>query len=216
MGDAYPWAMAPASAGRVGYPRVEQIQGGPVVTRTATGGLSRVTIVAPRRRIDLAVPSDVPLSELLPTLLRHAGEDLADDGARHGGWSLNRLGGPPLDGGRTAGQLGVRDGELLYFRPRDSTAPEIVFDDVVDAVATATNERPGGWQVATTRRFAVLLAGAALLGGAAATLLAGPPHLPGALAALLVAVGLLVTATVLARAVGDSDTGTVLAIVALV
>lgn len=186
-----------------------------MATKTATGGLSRITIVAPRTRMDLALPSDVPLADLLPTLLRYAGEDLADEGVRHGGWSLARLGGPPLDGGRTAAQLGVRDGEVLYFNPRASAAPEIVFDDVVDAVATATNQRAGSWQVAATRSFAVLFAAAALSVGAAAALFAGPPQLPGALAALLVAVALLVSSAVLSRAAGDSRTGSVLAVAGL-
>lgn len=186
------------------------------MTMTGTGELSRVTIVAPRTRMDLALPSDVPLADLLPTLLRYAGEDLADQGVTHGGWSLARLGGQPLDGGQTAGQLGVRDGEVLYFNPRDAATPEVVFDDVVDAVATATNRRPGAWQLATTRRFSVLFASSALLGGAAVALLAGPPHLPGALVALVVAVAALGTATVLSRAVGDSRTGSALALVSLV
>ncbi|WP_405102870.1 type VII secretion integral membrane protein EccD [Micromonospora sp. NBC_01412] len=183
-----------------------------MATKTATGGLSRITIVAPRTRMDLALPSDVPLADLLPTLLRHAGEDLADDGVRHGGWSLARLGGQPLDGGRTAAQLGLRDGEVLYFTPRAAAAPEIVFDDVVDAVATATNQRPGSWQVGTTRSFSVLFAAAALSAGALAALFAGPPQLPGAIAALLVAVALVVSAAVLSRAAGDSRTGSVLAL----
>ncbi|MFD2763611.1 type VII secretion integral membrane protein EccD [Micromonospora eburnea] len=182
-----------------------------MATKAATGGLSRITIVAPRTRMDLALPSDVPLADLLPTLLRYAGEDLADEGVRHGGWSLSRLGGQPLDGGRTAAQLGVRDGEVLYFNPRAGAAPEIVFDDVVDAVASATNQRPGTWQVGTTRAFAVLFAGVALAGGAAAALFAGPPQLPGALAALVVSLALLVSAAVLSRAVGDSRTGAALA-----
>ncbi|MDZ5444320.1 type VII secretion integral membrane protein EccD [Micromonospora sp. 4G57] len=186
-----------------------------MATKAATGGLSRITIVAPRTRMDLALPSDVPLADLLPTLLRYAGEDLADEGVRHGGWSLSRLGGQPLDGGRTAAQLGVRDGEVLYFNPRASAAPEIVFDDVVDAVATATNQRPGTWQVGTTRSFAVLFAGAALSAGALAALFAGSPQLPGALAALVVAVALLVSAAVVSRAGGDSRTGAVLAVGAL-
>ncbi|MGK5738006.1 type VII secretion integral membrane protein EccD [Micromonospora sp. URMC 103] len=186
-----------------------------MATKTATGGLSRITIVAPRTRMDLALPSDVPLADLLPTLLRYAGEDLADEGVRHGGWSLTRLGGQPLDGGRTVTQLGVRDGEVLYFNPRAATAPEVVFDDVVDAVATATNQRRGAWQVSTTRSFAVLFAAAALTGGAVAALFAGPPQLPAALAALLVAVALLVSSAVLSRAAGDSRTGATLGLVGL-
>ena len=43
-------------------------------------GLARVTISAPSRRIDVALPEHVPLAELLPEVLRHAGEGLADDG----------------------------------------------------------------------------------------------------------------------------------------
>ncbi|MER7459923.1 type VII secretion integral membrane protein EccD [Micromonospora sp. NPDC126480] len=186
-----------------------------MATKTATGGLSRITIVAPRTRMDLALPSDVPLADLLPTLLRYAGEDLADEGVRHGGWSLARLGGSPLDGGRTPAQLGIRDGEVLYFNPRSASAPEIVFDDVVDAVATATNQRPGAWQVGTTRAYAVLFAAAALGGGALAALFTGPPQLPGAVAALLVAVALLVGAAVLSRAAADSATGSALALAGL-
>ena len=65
---------------------------------------------------------------------------------------------------------------------------------MVDAVATATNQRPGAWQVGATRSFAVVFAAAAFGAGALAALFAGPPHLPGALAALLVAVALLVGA----------------------
>ncbi|RKR89911.1 type VII secretion integral membrane protein EccD [Micromonospora pisi] len=186
-----------------------------MATKTATGDLSRVTIVAPRTRMDLALPSDVPLADLLPTLLRYAGEELADEGARHGGWSLSRLGGQPLDGGYSATQHGIHDGEVLYFNPRNATAPEVVFDDVVDAVATATNRRAGGWQIGTTRSFSLLFASLALVGGAVVTLLAGPPQLAGALVALVVAIGLMVTAAVLSRAASDSGTASVLAMVGL-
>ena len=47
-------------------------------------GLARVTIAAPKRRIDVALPENVPLAELRPGLLRHAGEGVADDGEQHG------------------------------------------------------------------------------------------------------------------------------------
>ncbi|MET8838185.1 EsaB/YukD family protein, partial [Micromonospora sp. NPDC004540] len=54
-----------------------------MATKTATGGLSRITIVAPRTRMDLALPSDVPLADLLPTLLRYAGEAKPHDEPLH-------------------------------------------------------------------------------------------------------------------------------------
>jgi len=82
---------------------------------TVNAELSRVTIVAPATRVDLALPANVPLATLLPTLLRYAGEELPDDPAAQAGWVLTRLGGRVLDSGRTAAQLDVRDGAA---RPR--------------------------------------------------------------------------------------------------
>ena len=43
-----------------------------------TSGLARITVRAPRRRLDLAVPDQVPLAEILPEVLRRAGEIGAD------------------------------------------------------------------------------------------------------------------------------------------
>ncbi len=179
-------------------------------------GVSRVTIVAPKTRIDVALPADVPLAILLPTLLRYAGEGLADEGAPAGGWVLSRLGGPALDSGQSAGQLDIRDGEVLYFAPPGGTADEMVFDDVVDAVATATQTRAGRWQTGTTRRFSVVVAALALLGGAAVMLFAGPPLPLAAGVCLVVALALIVCGSVLARAFGQVRSSLVLALVALV
>lgn len=180
---------------------------------TTGTGLSRVTIVAPHTRVDLALPADVPFADLLPTLLRYAGERLADDPAALQGWSLSRLGGLALDASRTPAQLDVRDGELLYLRPRGADDPELVFDDVVDAVATATQERAGRWQPATTRLFGMALGLAALAGGLAAILWAGPPQLASGLVALGIAIALLVMAVVQSRAIGDSRSAVAFALV---
>jgi type VII secretion integral membrane protein EccD len=183
------------------------------VAGTTSTGLSRVTLVAPRTRIDLALPTDVPLADMLPTLLRYAGDGLADDPAARNGWALTRLGGALLDNSRTPAQLDVRDGELLYLRPRDADEPVLVFDDVVDAVATATQERARRWQPATTRAFGLSLGLAALLAGAVVVLLAGPPHAAPGVVGLGVAVALLITAMVLSRAIGDSRSAVASALV---
>ncbi|TWG21131.1 type VII secretion integral membrane protein EccD [Actinoplanes teichomyceticus] len=185
------------------------------MTSNMVGGLTRVTIVAPRTRMDLALPADVPMADLLPTLLGHAGEDLADEGAKNGGWSLNRLGQAPLDSSRTPLELEIRDGEVLYFTPRNAAAPEVLFDDVVDAVATGTQNREGRWEVVHTRRFAAWFAAAMALAGAVALLFAGPPQLPGALVGLLAAVALLATAAVLSRAAGHTGSATLVALTGL-
>ena len=182
----------------------------------ASGGLSRVTIVAPTTRVDLALPSDIPFADMLPTLLRYAGDGLADDPAARAGWTLSRLGGVVLDSSRSPRELDVRDGEMLYLRPRGAEPPELAFDDVVDAVATATRDRAGRWQPAITRAVGLTVAVVALLSGAAAVLFAGPPQLLGGLVALGASAALLLAAAVLSRAFSQSPTGVVFALVGLV
>src|SRR5690349_10039819 len=86
---------------------VDGYRGSPRVAGTTSGGMSRVTIVAPQTRVDLALPADVPLADLLPTVLRYAGDGLADDPAGRDGWVLSRMGGPPLDADRSPSQLEV-------------------------------------------------------------------------------------------------------------
>ncbi|MWA06713.1 type VII secretion integral membrane protein EccD [Actinomadura sp. LD22] len=183
---------------------------------TSTGAdLCRVVVVAPHRRLDLSLPGDIPLSHMLPTLLQVAGHNLADAGLAHSGWVLQRLDEAPLDESRSLSALGVRDGEILYFRPELSQFPEVAFDDVADVVATGVNEYADRWRPETTRRFG-LLAGAAALGlGAVGVALAGPPWGLLAAASAGIAAVLLLAGIVLSRALGDSGAGAVLGYSAL-
>jgi type VII secretion integral membrane protein EccD len=185
------------------------------MTGSVMGGLSRVTIVAPKSRVDLAIPSDVPLAHVMPTLLRFAGDDLADVGAGQGGWMLSRLGGQQLDGSRTPAQLNVRDGEVLYFTTRGNAPPVLAYDDVADAVATATLDRAGRWTLSSTRRASLTIASSALVGGAAAVLFVGPPLWIGGVVGLLIAAALVATATILSRVMNAQRAGILFALVAL-
>lgn len=178
-------------------------------------GLCRVTIIAPRSRVDVALPVDVPLAELLPTLLRHAGQDLPDAGLLHGGWGLQRLGEQPFDMSKSASALTVRDGEILYLRPRQSQLPELAFDDVVDAIATASKDRSNRWQDQTTRRFSLSLAVIGLVLSDLVLISAGPDWLAPCVVAGGVAVLLVVAGAVLSRALGQAKAGTVLGYAAL-
>ncbi|HEX6499548.1 MAG TPA: type VII secretion integral membrane protein EccD [Micromonosporaceae bacterium] len=174
-----------------------------------------MTVVGPATRVDLAIPDDVPLANLMPTLLRYVGEHLADDGATQGGWLLTRLGGQAVDSGRTAAQLDIRDGELLYLKPFGDGSGDLVFDDVADAVATATEQRPGRWRVEDTRRFALWSAAAALLAGAFALLMVGGRTVVSGAVSLGVGLALIVVSAVLSRAFGERRSSRTLALVAL-
>lgn len=101
----------------------------------------RVVVVAPSTRVDLALPSDVPVIDLLPMLLQVTGEAREDGGGAHGGWKLVRAGHGELDGGRTLRALDVADGELLRLAPREEPTVVPIYDDVVDAIASTRRER---------------------------------------------------------------------------
>jgi type VII secretion integral membrane protein EccD len=173
-------------------------------------GLARVTISAPQRRVDVALPEQVPLAELLPEVLRHAGEGLADQGERHGGWVLRRGDGVALATAQGLHPQGVRDGEVLHLVPAGEEWPELEYDDVVEAIAEGARRRGGIW-TPDASRTATLAAAAVPLGLGLPALLAsgsggGVPGMIG----LGVAVLLALVATVASRAYGDSRAGVAL------
>ncbi|MBX6385164.1 MAG: type VII secretion integral membrane protein EccD [Microbispora sp.] len=176
--------------------------------------LCHVTVVAPRRKADLALPSDIPLPHVLPGLLRAVGE-VGGEAAAAPGWVLQRLGGPPLDLSQSLGALGVLDGEILYLRPRDAVLPPAVYDDVADVVATGTREGGGRWEPRHTRLLGMGVAAGLLgLGAVVLALAAAPPRLTagvaGAVAVLLIAAGAVVS-----RAVGQPTAGALVGYAAL-
>lgn len=180
----------------------------------AATGLSRVTVLAPRTRIDLALPSDIPVAHLLPTLLGMAGEAGGDGGSGHGGWCLATLTGEVIDPDRSLSSLGVLDGDLLQLRRRSDTPPPPLFDDVVEAVAEAQPGSYRPWTRHTARILAMVAAGAALLGGAVALLRAGTdPGLTLTVAALaaLASVTALAAGAVIARVYRQASAGVLVA-----
>jgi type VII secretion integral membrane protein EccD len=186
------------------------------VTIPTSTGITRLTIVAPGRRIDVALPDEAPLAALLPVVLDAVGDGLrgaADTAA--GGWSVCRADGTRLALGRTLAALHIRDGEQLHLTPRDAEWPEPKYDDVVLAVADSTEALGGRWQAKHTRAGGLIAAGGALLVGLFVLMTSGPPWFwPGAVA-LGVALLAGVAGVVFARALGDSQTGGLIAAAAL-
>jgi type VII secretion integral membrane protein EccD len=170
-------------------------------------GLARVTINAPQRRVDVALPEHVPLAELLPEVLRHAGEGLADDGEKHGGWVLRRTDGVALATGQGLFPQGVRDGEVLHLVPARDDWPELEYDDVVEAIAEGARRRGSAWTPASTRTATLAGAGVVLALGLIGLLVAGPAAGGAAFAGLGVAVLLALAGITASRAYGDARAG---------
>lgn len=182
---------------------------------TSGTDLCRVTVVGPRRRVDIVLPAYVPFAELFPTVLRYAGPDLANAGLASGGWVLQRLAQPPFEPGMTPQQVGLRDGEMLYLRPRLSQLPQLAFDDVADVIATGVNEQPDRWSPQAARGAGLAAGALALVAAAAALLASGPPWVSPSVTAAAVAVILIAAAGAVSRAAGDSAAGAVLGYLAL-
>ncbi|GAA3004965.1 type VII secretion integral membrane protein EccD [Streptosporangium longisporum] len=175
--------------------------------------LCRITVVTPRRRVDLAVPSDLPLSHLLPDLVTATGE--ADAIPPAGGWVLQRIGAAPMPPGAGLNELGIRDGEVLYLLPRASQLPEAVFDDVADTVATGVKERTGRWRPAHTRGTGLAAAAVAMVAAVAVLAVSGPGWVVVVAFAAVCTILAMVAGAVLSRAAGDGRAGAVIGYTAL-
>ncbi len=191
---------------------------------TGTTVFSRVTVVAPKTRIDLALPADVVVADLLPMVLDLANENSADGGARHGGWCLAKLGADELDPTQTLATQEVWDGELLQLRRRADNPPPPLYDDVVDALAEAEPGSYRPWTKETAAKVGHAAGGLGMIVAAATLGLAGyysslGPHnffyggvqAAAAVAALLIAVFATGVGSVIARAYAAPTTGTVIA-----
>ncbi|MFI5736314.1 type VII secretion integral membrane protein EccD [Kribbella sp. NPDC051587] len=170
-------------------------------------GLLRVTVAAPQRRLDLALPEQASVAEVLPGLLTKAGEHLADQAAPDGGWVLRRADGAELVLGRTLGSHRIRDGEILHLVPRELDWPELEYDDLVDAVASGAGKLGAIWTTRHTRLAGLTGAALALLVGLTTILRHASPWAETATWLLLSALLLIGAGVCLARVAGDSGAG---------
>ncbi|WP_405467263.1 type VII secretion integral membrane protein EccD [Streptomyces canus] len=176
-------------------------------SRTGHGGTTdvcRLTVSADKGRTDLAVPVTATVATLLPVVLKRAvaEEDLGDR------WALQRLGEAPLDLDGTPETLGLRDGDVLYLRPKDDLLAELRFDDVADGVATAINAQRDRWRPELTRRLCLVLA-CLTLGSLVALVVAARPGLLTVLTCGVLAAGLVVGCALATRTLEDRTVGTI-------
>ncbi|MGO1052377.1 type VII secretion integral membrane protein EccD [Crossiella sp. CA198] len=177
-----------------------------------TSTARRVTVVTPRARMDLALPMASTVAELLPQLVRLAGAQDHPTGPGPG-WGLSRLGEAALAPGLTVAAAAVRDGEVLYLSPRERYETPLLFDDVVDAIASSATAHSGAWQPTVGRTLglsaaAILFTAATLLATAA---LAGnffAPIVTGVLAVALLLIGAALTRAYADERAGSACTAT--------
>ena len=87
-----------------------------------------VTVQGPEHRVELQLPGDRPIGELLPLLVEVCATGYRFEGAQ---WELALLGGLGFDAHRTLSQAGVMDGSLLHLR--DASASPLDFMESLPA-----------------------------------------------------------------------------------
>jgi type VII secretion integral membrane protein EccD len=175
---------------------------------THASDLCRVVLATPSGPVEMALPSQVAIADLLPTLVHHttaagAKPTVTDD------WVLQRLGEAPLDEERTPAELRIRDGEVLHLRARDDALPVVHFDDLIDGVATGMRQRKDRWRDWMTGVVLHAVSAGALLVGLVTLLLAGPVGIRAA-AATGIALALIAGGLIASRAFGESAAGVLL------
>jgi len=163
----------------------------------------RVTVAGPAMRLDISLPPQATVAELVPQLIRLSGATGGGDGT---GWTLARVDGKPFDEASTVSAAGILDGEVLYLHPAGAKPLPLLFDDVPAAVAHRVTEAPGKWTPAYSRRAGLA---AMLVAGLLATvaLALGRPGSSAAPLAAGIAVTILLLATVIGRGGGDRTAG---------
>lgn len=170
----------------------------------ATRALLRLSVQSEGRRLDIAIPAQVPVIEFLPGFARSLG--VLDPSMTSAGYALQRADGTTVDPSRGASAQGIVDGEVLTLVRGGLVAQPRVYDDIVEAVIDATSQQNRPWTTRDNARTALAVS-LALLGVCAVLLLAAGRALPfGALVAGGGAVVLLVVAAVVAR-LGQREAG---------
>lgn len=112
----------------------------------------RVTVIHEDRKGDLLLPGNIPLAEILPSLVRKF-TSLTPRGATRG-FILLGVDGKPLKPGMSLFDQEVKDGTVLSLASR-VTERDKKYDDIVEAVADAAESLNKPWTPANTATTAV-------------------------------------------------------------
>lgn len=125
----------------------------------------RVAILAGGRVVDVAIPAEIPLREVLPAVRRLVAigeaEDAASAGAAPRVLSLAPIGGAPFSLDASLNTVGVVDGDLLVVQPIPAgpAAPGVI-EDVADAAviySSPGHQRWGARQLQLAARAALIV-----------------------------------------------------------
>ena len=100
---------------------------------------SRVTVVSGTRRVDLALPSALPVADVVPQVLRFCAPEESSDGPVE--FTLAKIGGQSLSLSQSLGEAGVHDGDVIELRAFSAPSRPAFIEDVRDAIEDSVDTR---------------------------------------------------------------------------
>lgn len=114
---------------------------------------SRVTVVSGTRRVDLALPSALPVADVVPQVLRFCAPEESPDGPVQ--FTLAKLGGQSLALSQSLGEAGVHDGDVIELRAFNAPSRPAFIEDVRDAIEDSVDSAGGAWTTRSTVTFVI-------------------------------------------------------------
>ena len=164
----------------------------PSTDSSRAGALMPISLSMAGDTVDMSVPSNIALAELIPVLVKAVSP--LDPGTATRGFTIRTSDGNVLSQSKTLPEQKVRPGAVLTLEPMGSNSQDQRYDDLVEAVGTAVADKSTPWE----RTNSVHLSADA---SAALVLLAALLHEPTLTAAVGASGALLTTlaAAVVAR-----------------
>ncbi|MGH3505533.1 MAG: type VII secretion integral membrane protein EccD [Nocardioidaceae bacterium] len=122
---------------------------------------SRVTVVSGTRHVDLALPSALPVGDVVPQVMRFCAPDEDPEGPSE--FTLAKVGGQSLPLSQSLGEAGVRDGDVIELRSFSTESRTAFVEDVRDAIEDSVDGAGGAWTSRSTVTFSIIALSGVLL-----------------------------------------------------
>ena len=136
-----------------------------------TNALTRITVIADHRHLDLRVPSDEPVASLLPQIRGLVFDGVDDARDQTGPTVLTTEVGVVIEAAQTLRASAVPDGARLYLRDQGAIPPSPEVYDVASFAAESTDHSPWLWSGSLRAPGLAAVAGLLLAGGGSAAVL---------------------------------------------
>lgn len=159
-----------------------------------TNALTRITLIAEHRHVDLRVPSDEPVASLLPQLRELIFAGVEDVGNQPAATVLTTAVGVVVEASQTLRAAAVPDGARLYLRDQGAIPPSPEVYDVASFAAESTERSPVLWTGSVRTAGLAAVGGLLIAGSGSAAVLQHPDRMMfgvSLVAALLLAGSLL-------------------------